>query len=110
MLVKARRVRVSDFKERLADTVLHSPSLILTLQKTSKQSRFAVSISKKVVKGAVDRNRFRRFAYKAIQENLSNINDGALFFFSYKKMKEVKDFQSIKLEIEGLLRKSGYLQ
>lgn len=41
-----------------------------------KHSRFAVVVSKKVMKSAVGRNRIRRRLYEILRRNLENISQG----------------------------------
>lgn len=76
-------------------------SLVFAPNQHGKQ-RFAVVISKKVIKSAVGRNRVRRRVYEAIRLNLAEIpesNDYIFIVFS-------KDFKTMDFtEIEKLVLK-----
>ena len=76
-------------------------SLVFAPNQHGKQ-RFAVVISKKVIKSAVGRNRVRRRVYEAIRLNLAEIpesNDYIFIVFS-------KDFKTMDFtEIEKLILK-----
>lgn len=70
----------------------------LTQNKHRKKSRFAVIISKKVLKSAVKRNRVRRRVYECIQPLIPKLNEnydvafiissGEVAFIDYKELSE----------------------
>ena len=66
-------------------------------------ARFAFSVSKKVCKLAVDRNRLRRQGYSIVGKHLSEIPDGFLFFFSFKKAAYPTTSAELEKEICALL-------
>jgi ribonuclease P protein component len=70
---------------------------------TGTPSRFAFSVSKKVCKLAVDRNRLRRQGYSIVGKHLAEIPDGFLFFFSFKKATYPVSSVELEKEICGLL-------
>ena len=115
MLPKNRRISRADFKklegERQRGRAYHSPLLSLFLyQKLSNTpSQFAFSVSKKVSKKAVVRNKLRRRGYASVQSVIQNIKPGYAVVFSFKKEAAEKDFQTTKAEIVGLLNKAGIL-
>lgn len=105
MLAKNRRIRKEFFSGSFRDSRrFNSPHLTLTVTPNrNAPSRFAFSISKKICKNAVDRNRYRRQGYSVIQKNLTNIPAGYLFFFSFKKGEYPVLFPDLEKEIKGLL-------
>jgi len=94
MLSKDRRVSRSEFKllNRPLKTLsgkLFSAKVYKTDQKISK---FAFSISKKIEKKAVLRNKMRRMAYNTVQDSQNILKSAFLFhFFLNKKPKNIKD-------------------
>lgn len=81
-------------------------SLVYAPNKFQKQ-RFAVVVSKKVCKKAVDRNRIRRRVYEAIRAELPNYktsNDCIFIVFS-RNIKNI-DFIELRNTIHSLLQQS----
>jgi ribonuclease P protein component len=109
MLAKKRRIEKKLFSVSFQNSRrFNSPHLFLTLSKNeNKPSRFSFSISKKICKHAVDRNRYRRRGYSVISKNLKNIPDGFLFFFSFKKGVYPVLFSDLEKEIVGLLQNAN---
>ena len=72
---------------------------------TRNHQRFAVVISKKVIKSAVGRNRVRRRVYEAIRLNLPEFKDNkdCIFVIYSKTIKDI-DFEELKELIKILLR------
>ena len=68
-------------------------SLVFAPNQHGKQ-RFAVVISKKVIKSAVGRNRVRRRVYEAIRLNLAESND--YIFIVFSKDLKTMDFTEIE--------------
>ena len=76
---------------------------------TRGKERYAVVVSKKVAKSAVQRNRIRRRVYEAIrlvklEKNLSTAKDN--IFVVYTKDIERMPFKNLKDLISGLLEES----
>jgi len=71
----------------------------------SNKTKISVSVSKKVAKNAVDRNRIRRRVYVAFRELVSNINKPVFIMIIPKKDCKTVLMSSIKDEIGSLLRK-----
>ena len=111
MLAKKRRLGKEFFSVRFPDSRRFvSSRLTLTVVKNENKnesekqpSRFAFSVSKKVCKLAVDRNRLRRQGYAIVGKHLSEIPDGFLFFFSFKKATYPVTSTELEKEICGLL-------
>lgn len=71
-------------------------SLVFTPNQRGKQ-RFAVVISKKVIKSAVGRNRVRRRVYEAIRLNLAEISESNDYIFIvFSKDLKTMDFTEIE--------------
>lgn len=71
-------------------------SLVFTPNQRGKQ-RFAVVISKKVIKSAVGRNRVRRRIYEAIRLNLTEIPESYDYIFIvFSKDLKTMDFTEIE--------------
>ncbi len=80
------------------------------LAKNNKnKSKFSFSVSKKVCKSAVDRNRLRRQGYSIISKHIKEIKEENLFIFVFKKGSSVYGFERLEQEILGLLSLSGVL-
>lgn len=112
MLPKTWRVSKKEFAEILSKGKRYnSPHFLLyCIEDTkagSKNSRFAFSVSKKVGKTAVQRNRLRRQGYSVIQRAQKDVSSGKVLFFSFKKGSESLKFESIDREIRELLYVSG---
>ncbi|TSC70546.1 MAG: hypothetical protein CEO12_267 [Parcubacteria group bacterium Gr01-1014_46] len=108
MLPKKRRIERKYFGQIMSQGKRYnSPSFTLYLAKMDvgnglPDSKFSFSVSKKVLKRAVDRNKLRRRGYSVISRNLKKIKPGFFVFFLYKKGFE-KDYSLLEKEINGLL-------
>ena len=113
MLSKARRIQKSFFKKILVEGKRYnSVSLLLYLSLNDKRespTKFSFSVSKKVLKGAVNRNLYRRRGYSIIGRNIKNIKSGYLCFFSFKKGSNKLTFNFLEKEVLNLLNLSGVL-
>jgi len=76
---------------------IHNPDITcVSVKTTNPVSRFAVVVSKKIAKHAVDRNRIKRLVREAIQHLLPTIKPGFDFVliaktnFTEKKEKEIE--------------------
>ena len=65
--------------------------------------KFAVSVPKKIVKGAVKRNLFRRFIYKKIGDALPKIPGGTSAIIILKKGAVGEERGALLAELENLL-------
>ena len=109
MLPSKRRIRKKEFSYILLNTKrFNSTHLLLSIagfeQEQEKLSRFAFSVSKKVAKRSVDRNRLRRRGYSIISKYISDIKSGYFFVFSFKKGSEKITFIDLEKEILELLK------
>lgn len=84
--------------------VFHSPHFSLRLA-PADSARVAVSVSKKVSKSAVARNRSRRRAYAAIAPLVFALPP-KLYLFSAKSGADRLNAQELKSELAALLKKS----
>ena len=87
---------------------IRTPKISLVFNENSRgHQRFAVVISKKVIKSAVGRNRVRRRVYEAIRVNLLNFKDkkDCIFVIYGNEIKEM-DFTKLIKIISDLLEQS----
>ena len=84
-------------------------SLVFAANSRNKQ-RFAVVVSKKVLKSAVGRNRIRRRIYEVIREQLPNIKQPVdCIFVVYSKDVANIDFKELRSLIVNLLKEASIL-
>lgn len=111
MLPKNRRIERKNFQYILKNGKrLNSKSFTLYLAKIEQNkdfldTRVSFSVSKKVSKTAVNRNKLRRRGYSIINKHYKSIRKGYYCFFVYKKEYEF-DFMALEREILGLLSSS----
>jgi ribonuclease P protein component len=111
MLPKTRRIERKYFSHILSSGKRYnSQSFTLYISKIEdsspkNHSRVAFSVSKKVVKTAVGRNKQRRRGYSAISKVYPTVKPGYFLFFVYKKGFEI-DYSSLEKEISALLSHS----
>lgn len=112
MLPKNRRIQ----KKLFSNTVLlgkryNSPHFLayVTEIDRSKQSLFSFSVSKKVCKGAVDRNRLRRQGYSIVSKHLKEVLPGFTCFFSFKKGSGTIKFEEMEKEMGSILNNAGVI-
>lgn len=106
MLKKTRRIRRSEFSYILSNSKrINTPHLLLCVAQglNSIESKFSFSVSKKVSKSAVVRNKLRRRGYSIIGKNIDKISNGYFFFFNFKKGSDRLNFEGIENEIGVLL-------
>jgi ribonuclease P protein component len=77
---------------------------------TLSHSRFAIVISKKVSKRAVDRNTIKRRVSEIIRLNMSSIKNGFDIMIFAKSGAVQIDYQKINQEIDFLLKKAMLLK
>lgn len=92
MLKKAHKLNTSEFKEVFNfGKTIKNPLFIIKYKKSKKPfARFAVVVSKKISKKAVDRNLLKRRVYSAIQEVYTTFS---VFDYIFILSSEVKDIQ-----------------
>jgi ribonuclease P protein component len=106
MLPKNRRLNRPQFSNVLSlGKRFTSPHFLLYVfkDKVSTPSKFAFSVSKKIAKKAVDRNRYRRQGYSVISKQEKNIPTGFLCIFIFKKGIYPISFFEMEKEIVVLL-------
>jgi ribonuclease P protein component len=104
MLQKARRIERKLFKPLLESrNYLHSEHFILKTA-PSATAKAAVSVSKKVSKSAVVRNRVRRRAYASLRAILPSLPP-RLYFLSAKPGSGKASGEALDIELAGLLKK-----
>ncbi len=87
---------------------IRTPKMSLVFaDNTRNKQRFAVVISKKVIKSAVGRNRVRRRVYEAIRMNLSDFTDkkDCIFVVYSRDIKEM-NFSELTALVKNLLDQS----
>ena len=106
MLPKRRRIARKEFPNILKfGKRYNSEHLLLTIIKTEQTSpsKFSFSVSKKVLKNAVDRNKYRRRGYSIIRQLLKGVHQSFLCFFSFKRGSGDVKFRTLEKEITKLL-------
>jgi ribonuclease P protein component len=101
MLAKNRRIQKALFSKVFSGgkRFVSAHFLVGATKIGGGTSRFAFSVSKKVCKRAVDRNRLRRQGYAVIEKHLKNIPPGFIFIFTFKKFAEKISFSEMEKEI-----------
>jgi len=74
----------------------------------NKESRFCFSVSKKISKKAVIRNKLRRAGYGLLKEHLLKIKPEILAFFSFKEVP--KNNEEIVKNLESILKESSLIK
>ncbi len=111
MLASSQRLTIPLFKNVMdKGRSMHSSLFIFRLAKIGGNSRFSVSVSKKVAKKAVDRNKIRRRAYSVLNSLYSRIQNGFHGVLIAKNTASKAPFQEISADIEGFFVKSGLLK
>jgi len=112
MLPKANRLtRETDFKAvARGSRPIHSPCLILKkLNFANQTTKFGIVISAKVSKKATQRNKVRRRVREILRSNIKKVSSGYKVMLVAKGPILDQDYQALKKELEGLLKKSGLL-
>jgi len=113
MLPKKRRIQRSSFSNIFSRGKRHNSTNLLLYVATSDKnepSRFSFSVSKKVNKKAVDRNKLRRRGYSVVSRYLDKIKPNFLCLFSFKLGSGKIKFNELEKEIYSLLRSGGVLE
>lgn len=105
MLPKKRRISRTEIETVLKSGARHnSPHLLLYLYKNGlNYSKFSFSVSKKVAKTAVSRNKQRRRGYSIITKKGVSIKPGFSCLLVFKKGADLIKFESLEKEISELL-------
>lgn len=101
MLPRVNRVQSWFFRNlRKPAFSVSTPTLSVKVYKSEKDKKFAVIVSKKVAKNAVERNSIRRKVFVCIQERIEEIPNGIYLIYPQK------DFSSKDLS-EAFLKRPG---
>ncbi len=84
--------------------VLQNKVFLLKFVPHSGSSRFCFSVSKKVAKNAVVRNRLRREGYRALNNYIPDIKSNILAVFSFKIVP--KNYEEFIKNLESILNDS----
>ena len=112
MLPKKRRISRKEFPDIISKGKRYNSAHLLlhVIQLNSNganlPSKFSFSISKKVSKKAVQRNKNRRRGYSIVGNAIEKIKPGFLFFFTFKKGSGLVSFNVLEKEITELLSSS----
>ena len=109
MLPKNKRVPRALFKAILEEkNFQNSPHFSLRYSKKLGETRFAVSVSKKVSKKAVVRNKIRRRAYESLK-TFANKTSPGLYLVIAKNGADKTKRQELDTEIKELFLKGGLI-
>jgi ribonuclease P protein component len=81
---------------------------LLRLVLRSKDSRFCFSVSKKVAKNAVVRNRLRRAGYRVLEQYLPRLTSKVLAVFSFREIP--RNNEDIGTSVESILKESHLIK
>jgi ribonuclease P protein component len=106
MLPQNRRIprKMFPLLSEAAKVFKNNVFLLRLVQGNSKESQFCFSVSKKVAKSAVVRNRLRRTGYRLLQKYLLEIKSNTLALFSFRKVP--KDDEETAQNINSILKES----
>jgi ribonuclease P protein component len=110
MFPKEKRIPRKMFPLLLNEAKMFKNSLFLLrfVAEKDQNSRFCFSVSKKVAKNAVVRNKLRRAGYRALSKYLGEIKPKVLAVFSFKKV--VQDNDEIVKSLESILKESNLIK
>ena len=104
MLPKNRRISRKLFKPLLESRKYFNSAHFSLRFASSEQARIAISVSKKISKSAVVRNKIRRRVYSATRDLFPQLSNN-LFLLVAKSGAEKLKGQSLKDELAELLKK-----
>jgi ribonuclease P protein component len=109
MLPRKQRISTQLFKDIIQKgSAFHAPLFSIRIKKTLNNSRFGVSVPKKVAKTAVLRNKIRRRVYSALKViNINNQHD--VIFIAKIGIEKLKQIE-LSQEINKIFVKSGLLK
>lgn len=105
MLPKNKRVPRKLFKPLLESNKYFNSTNFSLRSAPSKETRVAVSVSKKISKHAVIRNRVRRRVYSSIRELLPNLSNNFFLIVAKPGAEKIKG-DKLKSELGELFKKS----
>src|SRR3989339_1598045 len=113
MLPQNRRIPIKMFsllqnKAKVFRNKLFLLRFVSKTEPTNRNSRFCFSISKKVAKKAVMRNKLRRTGYRLLQNYLSEIKPEILAVFSFREVP--KDSEETSKNLEQVLKEAGLIK
>jgi len=110
MLPKRQRITRALFSNITAHgTVFHSKNATLRILPQAHTSAFSIVVSKKVARGAVERNVLRRRAYIALANIFDTIQHPYAGAFFLKKSAQKLSSEDLKHEFEILLHKASVI-
>ena len=90
---------------------IRTPKLSLVYAKNSRhKQRFAVVVSKKILKSAVGRNRIRRRVYEIIRQNFDPSLELDCIFVVFSKDLKTLPFSKLNSMVKELLEKANKIQ
>jgi ribonuclease P protein component len=111
MLPRLLRINTSLFKEIVEKGGFSNGKFFLFRYiKDTGIPRLAVSVPKKVLKKAVDRNKIRRKVFSSIRKLISRVQDGYKIIIFTKSGVDKLSQDAILNEIESSFVKSGFLK
>ncbi len=111
MLPKSKRLSTEAFKEIIEKgRSIHCPFLILRLYPTLSDSRFAISVPKKVTKTAVARNKTKKQIYSIIKSLENKIKPGFSVVIIVKPELNKLAFKDLCVEVEKSFVKASLLK
>ena len=108
MLPKNRRIPKDQFPILKNGKVFQNDLFILKVSQYKDQSRFCFSVSKKINKNAVIRNKMRRLGYQNLAKHLPIIKPGIIACF-YFKMKP-KNKEEVDQKLFEILKESNLIK
>ncbi len=109
MLPRTQRLTRQEFTDFFATGKrLHSPSLTL-MYTPHERFRASAVISKKVAKGAVARNKFRRRVYAVFESSVREGLKRGVFICIAKEKAPTLTFDALKTELHQLIHKTSIL-
>ncbi len=111
MLPKKNRISKKEFGELLKNSKRYNTDhfLFYLAKNKATYTKFAVSVSKKVCRRAVDRNKIRRRGYSVISKKIGQLKTGYSGLFVAKAHSLDLKFNVLEEEINALLLKSGVI-
>jgi len=110
MLPKNRRIprKMFPLLSNGAKVFKNNLFLLRFVSGNEQNNRFCFSVSKKIAKNAVVRNRLRRAGYRLLQKHLPKIKPNTLTLFSFKTVP--KNDEEIIKSLESILKESKLIK
>jgi len=104
VLPKRHRLTTEEVRDVVARRVVKNTNhFLLKKLKTVKEKKFAVVISKKANKRAVERNRIKRVLYDMVVKNIEEIEDGHYLILVRVVPEKTKEIEKEIQELFGLM-------